>query len=59
MAEDKQAQNAVENGGTEAAAKKTPAAGPHARDDLTDKEKTPGTGALPDETAKEADVGSD
>ncbi len=59
MAEDKQAQDAVENAGKDAATKNTPAAGPHARADLTDKEKTPGTGALPDEAAKEADVGSD
>jgi hypothetical protein len=27
----------------------TPAAGPHARPDLTDKDKTPGSGMLPDQ----------
>ena len=43
----------------------TPAAGPHARKDLVDDEKTPGTGSLPEnDTAKaedqnEADVGPD
>ena len=34
-------------------------AGPHARPDLTDYEKTPGTGSLPDDTDAEADVGSE
>lgn len=38
---------------------KTPAAGPHAKESLTDREKTPGTGALPDERQPEADVGPD
>ena len=36
-----------------------PPAGPHAREDLIDNEKTPGTGALPDPQGGEADIGSD
>jgi hypothetical protein len=59
MAEDKSAQQAVENVEKPAKAQDHPAAGPHAKDDLTDKAKTPGTGALPDEGVKEADVGPD
>lgn len=35
-----------------------PAAGPHAKDHLTDKDKTPGTGALPDDDSREIDAGS-
>jgi hypothetical protein len=38
---------------------KTPPAGPHARDGLTDYDKTPGTGALPEKGQDEADVGPD
>ncbi len=34
-------------------------AGPHAREELTDKEKTPGAGSLPTDQGPEADVGSD
>ncbi len=33
--------------------------GPHAREDLTDREKTPGTGSLPDDQGAEGDVGPD
>ncbi len=36
-----------------------PPAGPHALDELTDKERTPGTGSLPDDTDREGDVGPD
>lgn len=36
-----------------------PPAGPHATPELTDKEKTPGTGSLPDDTDGEGDVGPD
>lgn len=38
---------------------KTPPAGPHAQDRLTDHDKTPGTGALPDSGEPEVDVGPD
>ena len=39
--------------------KQTPPAGPHAKESLTDREKTPGTGALPEKGQPEADVGPD
>lgn len=39
--------------------KNTAPAGPHAKEDLTDREKTPGTGALPEKRQGEADVGPD
>lgn len=35
------------------------AAGPHARKELTDPMKTPGTGSLPEPGAAKADVGPD
>ena len=38
---------------------KTPPAGPHAKESLIDREKTPGTGALPEKGDPEADVGPD
>ena len=38
---------------------RTPPAGPHAKEKLTDREKTPGTGALPEKGQQEADVGPD
>ncbi|BCP55006.1 hypothetical protein K32_36230 [Kaistia sp. 32K] len=34
-----------------------PPEGPHARPDLTDHEKTPGTGSLPDSGTKGIDIG--
>lgn len=34
-----------------------PPEGPHARPDLTDYEKTPGTGSLPDPNTKGIDIG--
>ena len=58
MAEDKQAQQSVENVDTSTHAANKPAAGPHAREDLTDKDKTPGTGALPEANSKDTDAGS-
>ena len=41
------------------ASEKMPPAGPHAKEHLTDYEKTPGTGALPQKGEPEADVGPD
>ncbi|MDQ0457250.1 hypothetical protein [Rhizobium paknamense] len=35
-----------------------PPAGPHARPELTDKEKTPGTGALPEDSQEDVTPGS-
>lgn len=43
----------------ETKSEKTPPAGPHASERLTDREKTPGTGALPEKGQPEADVGPD
>lgn len=34
-----------------------PPEGPHARPDLTDHEKTPGTGSLPDRNTEGVDIG--
>lgn len=39
--------------------RKSQPAGPHAREKLTDREKTPGTGALPEKDQPEVDVGPD
>lgn len=36
-----------------------PTEGPHAKPELTDTEKTPGAGALPDRSNAEADIGPD
>jgi hypothetical protein len=38
--------------------KSLPAAGPHAKPELTDPAKTPGTGALPEPGAPDADAGT-
>ncbi|WP_137136760.1 hypothetical protein [Rhizobium sp. FKY42] len=60
MTEDKAAQTAVEQTKQNTVPEKeTPPAGPHARDELTDEEKTPGTGALPDKEADDVDAGSE
>jgi hypothetical protein len=46
---DDAARDAVEETGrAQPGAQKIPAAGPHAKADLTDKEKTPGAGTLPE-----------
>lgn len=60
MNKDRQAQDAIEQREptTNDKIDKNPE-GPHARKGLTDPEKTPGTGSLPDDAAKEADVGRD
>lgn len=57
---DQVAQEAVENRDeTKAGGGDRKPAGPHAREELTDREKTPGAGSLPNEQGPEADVGSD
>jgi len=57
---DQVAQEAVENRDeTNSGGADRKAAGPHAREELTDKEKTPGAGSLPSDQGPEADVGSD
>jgi hypothetical protein len=57
--EDKKAQDVVEqtDGGT-GDGKKTPPAGPHAKDRLTDKSKTPGTGSLTETDEPSVEPGS-
>jgi hypothetical protein len=60
MAEDKNARDAVEESGShKARATESPSAGPHAKKELTDNSKTPGSGALPDsdEDSKEPGAG--
>ncbi|WP_337270003.1 hypothetical protein [Oryzifoliimicrobium ureilyticus] len=48
MDKDTKAQRAVEGTGTKKVSQNNhPAAGPHAKDHLTDESKTPGTGSLP------------
>ncbi|MFA1626176.1 hypothetical protein ACDY96_26535 [Rhizobium mongolense] len=49
MNKDKKAQQAIEETGkTPVDGQELPAAGPHAKEHLTDESKTPGTGALQD-----------
>jgi hypothetical protein len=57
MAEPRDDQNKPDPKGKQST--EMPPAGPHARPDLTDNEKTPGTGSLPDDTGKNGDVGPD
>ncbi|WP_117191633.1 hypothetical protein [Rhizobium terrae] len=59
MAEDKQARDAVEQTERRARTENRPPAGPHAKESLIDRDKTPGTGSLPEPDAKEADAGPD
>lgn len=58
MSEDRKARDAIE--GSETKAKEKAPAGPHAKEHLIDKSKTPGSGSLADDkTTPEADVGPD
>lgn len=41
------------------AADRLPAAGPHAKEHLTDHDKTPGTGSLPSKNSADTDAGPD
>ena len=59
MSEDKQAQEMVEKGSQGNGGGDNPAAGPHAKNHLTDHEKTPGTGSLPDPASEDTDAGSE
>lgn len=57
------AQEAIERGSGEGFRNQrlwttTPPGGPHAKDHLTDHEKTPGTGSLPEKDAKSTDGGT-
>lgn len=57
MAQDKDAREAIEQGSGQAASGRHPAGGPHAKEHLTDHEKTPGTGSLPSKDSKDTDSG--
>jgi hypothetical protein len=59
MGEDKKAQEAVEQRRRGTTDKPGQPEGPHAQERLTDREKTPGSGSLPDDATREADVGPD
>lgn len=56
---DDKAREAVEETGNKPRdAKRTPPAGPHDQDRLTDRSKTPGAGALPDEDEASVNPGA-
>lgn len=57
MADDKTAREAVEHTEKTAKAKNHPSAGPHAKEHLIDRDKTPGTGSLPEPNSKDMDAG--
>jgi hypothetical protein len=58
MADDKNARDAVEESGNKARATESPPAGPHAKKELTDNSKTPGSGALPDSDEDSVEPGA-
>lgn len=59
MNKDKKAQRAIEQTGKkEAENSEHPSAGPHAKEHLIDKSKTPGAGALPNNNETEVSPGS-
>lgn len=59
MADEMNARDAVEKSANdEARATETPPAGPHARKELTDNSKTPGSGALPSSDEKSVEPGA-
>ncbi|WJH40558.1 hypothetical protein N7E02_08050 [Aliirhizobium terrae] len=62
MANDKSAQETIERGSGDSYRRQrsdgsTPAGGPHAKEHLTDHDKTPGTGSLPAKGSKDTDAG--
>lgn len=61
MVNDKTAREAIEGGSGKASGGKPsdshPAAGPHAKEHLTDHDKTPGTGSLPSKESADTDAG--
>jgi len=59
MNKDKKAQDAIEERDTPVTRTGGKPAGPHAREHLTDRDKTPGSGSLPESGGREADVGPD
>jgi hypothetical protein len=59
MDKDTKAQRAIEETGKRPVASEDhPAAGPHAKEHLTDKSKTPGAGSLPDKNEDSVSPGS-
>lgn len=59
MADDRTAQEAIEHVEKPVKAKDHPPAGPHAKEHLIDRDKTPGTGSLPEPDARSTDAGPD
>jgi hypothetical protein len=57
MAKDKDMPKPTGKEAGQGASRRMPPEGPHARPDLTDHEKTPGTGSLPDPDTKGIDIG--
>jgi len=58
MNKDKKAREAVEGVQEEIDGSDNPAAGPHAKKELVDRSKTPGSGSLPDEEEESVSPGS-
>jgi len=58
MSKDTRAREAVEGVREEIAGSDSPPAGPHAKKELVDGSKTPGSGLLPDEKDKSVSPGS-
>ncbi|KAB1087609.1 hypothetical protein F4V91_14935 [Neorhizobium galegae] len=59
MPEERTAQEVIEHRGKPVKTAKHPPAGLHAKEHLIDREKTPGTGSLPEPGAKDVDAGSE
>ncbi len=59
MAEDRTAQETIEHTEKPVKTSNHPPAGPHAKERLIDREKTPGAGSLAEPDAKEVDAGSE
>lgn len=59
MAEERTAQEIIEHRERPAKTAKHPPARPHDKEHLIDREKTPGTGSLPEPNSKEVDTGSE
>lgn len=57
MAKQKEAPKETSKKAPKPSPRKMPPEGPHARPDLTDHDKTPGTGSLPDPDTKGVDIG--
>lgn len=58
MSKDERARKAIEETDRKVAPSDNPPAGPHAKEHLTDRSKTPGAGSLSDETDDSTTPGS-